>query len=292
MQAFTYERPTTVDDAVALLAAGDTRALAGGTDLVPQLREGRRSADRVVDLKHVPELTAVTRQQDGGWRIGAAASIARLGDDPAFATDHPGLLAAARLIGSLQIQSRATLGGNLCNAAPSADAVPLLMSLEAETEIAGPRGRRTVAIDTLPKAPGRTVLSPGEIVTAILLPPRARRSGPCYLRFTPRREMDIAIAGAGVAISLAADGRIAKARITLASVAQTPLRVPKAESALLHQLPGKSVLEFAADIAATACQPISDTRASADYRRHLVKVLTRRALEACLAEIEAREARP
>jgi carbon-monoxide dehydrogenase medium subunit len=287
MQAFTYERPTTVADAVALLPGGRAHVLAGGTDLIPQLREGRRAAQKIVDLKRVPEICGITRLPDGGWRIGAAASVAQIGAEPQLAQDHAALIAAARLIGSLQIQSRATLGGNLANGAPSADAVPLLVSLEAKAVIAGPAGERTVPVDSLPIGPGRTALAPDELIVALLLAPRAARMGACYLRFTPRREMDIAIAGSGAAVTLGSNGEIKTARITLASVAPTPLRAAEAEARLAGEAPSPALIAEAARIAAGEARPISDTRASADYRRHLVEVLSRRAIEAAIAQAGA-----
>ena len=287
MQAFTYERPSSIEDAVGLLVGAQTWALAGGTDLIPQLKEGRKAARVVVDLKHIPQLTSISRWTDGGWRIGGAVSVAQMATDPGFVRDHPGLVAAAKLIGSLQIQSRATLGGNLCNGAPSADAVPLLISLDAKAVIAGPDGQRTVAVESLPSKPGRTSLLPGELLVALLLPPRAEKSGAQYLRFTPRREMDIAIAGAGAAVTLGAAGEIASARLTLASVAPVPLRATAVEAKLNGEAPTPALLAEAAWIAAREARPISDTRASSDYRRHLVEVLTRRALEAAIDEARA-----
>ncbi|MDX2158954.1 MAG: xanthine dehydrogenase family protein subunit M [Hyphomicrobiaceae bacterium] len=292
MQPFAYERPTTVEQAARLLANDGARALAGGTDLVPQLRERRRHASLIVDLKHIPDLTAVSRTASGGWLIGAATTISRLGADAGFAADHAGLIQAARLIGSLQIQSRASLGGNLANGAPSADAVPLLISLDAQAEIAGAQGRRRVPVHKLPSGPGRTTLAVGELLVALHLPPRPPRTAARYLRFTPRREMDIAIAGAGVVLTLSADGSVADARITLASVAPIPLRAARAESSLVGHRPTQAVLTEAGRIAAAEARPISDTRGSADYRRDLVAVLTRRALEACVGEIASGGARP
>lgn len=287
MQPFTYERPTSVEAVQSLLAAGGARVLAGGTDLIPQLREGRRSAGVVVDLKHVPEMRALERTSDGGWRIGAAVSIRALGADPAFASEHAGLLQSARLIGSLQVQSRATLGGNLCNAAPSGDGVPLLFSLGAMVEIAGPRGRRMASAEGLPSAPRRTTLDAGEVLTAIVLPAVASRQAAKYLRFTPRREMDIAIAGSGVVVRLGESGEISSARITLASVGPVPLRAKEAEARLTGERPTAALIAEAGGLAAQEARPISDTRGSADYRRELVDVLTRRALVACLAELGA-----
>ena len=246
----------------------------------------------VVDLKQIRGMTGIERWTDGGWRIGGAASVARLAAQPGLAEEQPGLIAAARLIGSLQIQSRASLGGNLANGAPSADAVPLMISLGAKAVIVGPSGRRTVPVETIPVRPGRTSLEPGEIVAALLLPPRELRSGARYLRFTPRREMDIAIAGAGVAVTLGTSGEIKSARITLASVAPVPLRAAAAEAKLAGEVPTAALLAEAGRIAAGEARPISDTRASADYRRQLVEVLTRRALEAALDEARAGGSRP
>ncbi len=285
MQDLIYDRPTRIADAVQLLARGDARVLAGGTDLVPQIREGRRSADRIIDLKYIPELTGVEQTPDGGWCLGAAVSVGRLGAHTAFAAKHRALLASARLIGSLQIQNRATLGGNVCNAAPSADAVPLLICHDCAVEIAGPGGQRTMPLLALFSGPGRTSLAAGEIVIALRLPPRPARSAACYLRFTPRREMDIAIAGSGVLIGLGESGTITSVRITLASVGPTPVVAKSAEQALIGQRPSLALFEAAGRSAASDARPISDTRGSADYRRELVAVLTRRALTAAVAEL-------
>ena len=285
MHEIEYLRPATVREAVDALARGDARLLAGGTDLIAQLREGRRSVRRIVDLKHIPALTHLEQSSEGGWRIGAAASVGQLALHVDFAREHRALLDSARLIGSLQIQNRATLGGNLCNAAPSADAVPLLISHGARVEIAGASGTRTASLATIPAGPGRASLEPGEMVTAILLPAKTPRSAAKYLRFTPRREMDIAVAGSGVAIALDGHGAIASARITLASVAPVPLQATLAETLLVGERPSIALFEAAGRAAAREAKPISDTRGSADYRRELVAVLTRRALEASAAEL-------
>ena len=282
MQDVRYERPTTIAEAARMLAADGARALAGGTDLIPQLREGRRKAAVLVDLKHVADLMRLDPTGDGGWRIGGAVPVRALGADAAFAREHAALLDAARLIGSLQIQSRATLAGNLCNAAPSADAVPLLIALDARIEIASATGTRQIAAAALPTGPGRTALGPGEMVSAILLPPKPARSAARYLRLTPRREMDIAIAGSGVALSLDGAGCIATARIVLASVGPTPVVAAKAADRLVGHPPSLALFAAAAGTAAGEAQPITATRGSAAYRRDMVAVLTRRALaDAC-----------
>jgi xanthine dehydrogenase FAD-binding subunit len=281
VQEITHHVPWSLAAAVAALAHDGARALAGGTDLIPQLREGRRSAGHVVDLKQIPELKALTRSPDGSWHIGAAVSVGELGRNPAFAREHAPVLEAARLIGCLQIQNRAGLGGNICNAAPSADGVPILVCLGAEAEIIGPGGRRRIPVAAVGIAPSRTSLAPAEIVLAIHLPPPTPRSGAKYLRFTPRREMDIAIAGAAAWFTCNVDGTITDARIALASVAPTVMAAENARGLLVGRRASEALFAEAATAASAEARPISDARGSADYRRDLVAVLTRRALAAC-----------
>lgn len=285
MQDFAYTAPTTLAAALAALATPGARPLAGGTDLIPQMREGRRRVACVVDLKRVPELVAIAPLADGGVRIGAAASATAVATHAALRHAYPALVEAARLIGSYQIQNRASLGGNVCNAAPSADAAPILLCLGAQAEVAGPGGQRMLPLEELFVGPGQTALAPDELLAALVLPPPVARSAAKYMRFTPRNEMDIAIAGAGAWLRLAEDGSIAEARIALAAVAPTPLRVPDAEQALLGQRPTAALLAEAGRLAARAARPISDTRGSAEYRRELTKVLTARALAACCTQL-------
>ncbi len=285
MQDFAYHRPLSIEAALGLLAPHGARPLAGGTDLVPQLREGRREANHVVDIKQIGALTLIEAQPEGGVVIGAAASASDIAHHPHVIRYFPAIAGACRLIGSWQIQNRATLGGNVCNAAPSADGVPPLICHGATARVASRQGQRDGAVETLFAGPGKTTLGPGEILVSLRVPAPAPRSAAAYLRFTPRREMDIAIAGAGAWVHLDAGGKIAAARIALASVAPTPIRAAVAEQALIGQAPSKDIIETAAQHAAQACSPISDTRGSADYRRHLVAVLTRRALVDCFAAL-------
>ena len=292
MQDFVYECPHTIEEAVAAMRGGDARALAGGTDLIPQLREGRRRAGRVVDLKRIPELTAISVLPDGGIAIGAAANATAVSRHAGIASSYPAVAQSACLIGGVQVQNRASLGGNICNAAPSADAVPALVCCGARAVVAGADGRRELPLHEMFKGPGRTSLDPGEILLAILLPPAPPRSAAKYLRFTPRREMDIAIAGAGTWIRLHADNAIAEARIVLASVGPTPLRAPAAERRLTGERPTRALLEEAGRLAAGDARPISDTRGSADYRRSLVAVLTARALADCCRQLGIEVATP
>jgi carbon-monoxide dehydrogenase medium subunit len=284
LRTFEFFAPAMVEEAIALLDHPDTRALAGGTDLIVQMRERRREVGRVVDLKRIPEFVDLVEEPGGGVRIGAAMNVTAMARNEAMAR-YPSLLDAARMIGSYQIQNRAGIGGNICNAAPSADAVPALMCLGARAAIAGPSGRRDAAIETLFAGPGKTTMAPQELLVSVNLPPPPPRSAGAYLRFTPRREMDIAITGVGTWLRLAEDGRIAEARIALAAVAPTPLRAEGAESRLAGEHPSTKLLAEAGILAAREARPISDTRGSADYRRELVKLLTSRALATCLAQL-------
>jgi carbon-monoxide dehydrogenase medium subunit len=285
MKPFSYVRATTIEEAIAARAAPRAHILAGGTDLIAQMKAGQRTPEYVVDVKRVSELNAVTWADPGSPAagdlvIGAAVSASRLAGDAAIAARHPGLHDALGIIGSLQIQNRASLGGNICNAAPSADAVPPLIADGAEAEIVGPSAaRRRVPLSEIFAGPGCTTLRDDELLAAVILPNPVARSGSAYVRFTPRREMDIAVVGAAARLTLAADGTIAAARVALASVAPTPVRAPSAEAVLTGAAPVADLFAQAGAAAQSDACPISDTRASADYRRELIAVLVRRALE-------------
>jgi CO/xanthine dehydrogenase FAD-binding subunit len=291
LKDFAYACPATIEDAVAALRADGARALAGGTDLIPQMREGRRQVAQVVDLKRVAELTGIATSPDGTLVIGAAASASHVARHQDVASRYPAVARSARMIGSLQVQNRASLGGNICNAAPSADAVPALICHQARVRIAGPGGAREEPIETFIVGPGRTSLLPGELVASIILPSVVPGSAAAYLRFTPRREMDIAVAGAAAWVRLDGPGRIAEVRVVLASVGPTPVRATSAERHLVGERPGSTLFEAAGRLAAGDARPISDTRASADYRRSLIAVLTARALSQCVAAFDVGKAR-
>jgi CO/xanthine dehydrogenase FAD-binding subunit len=286
MKAFDYAAPRTVAEAVALLAEkGDrARVLAGGTDLLVQLREGRRDLDLIVDAKHVPELNELAYESHHGLRVGAAVPCYRIYEHAEIPRAYPGLNDAASLIGGVQIQSRASLGGNLCNASPAADTVPALIAHEAVCVIAGPQGRREVPAEQFCTAPGRTVLGRGELLVSLRLPPPRRHSGTAYLRFIPRNEMDIAVVGVGAAVTLdEGRNRCTAARVALAAVAPTPLLVAEAGAALVDGELSDALIDKAAALARAAARPISDMRGDAEYRRHLVGVLTKRALRSAIA---------
>lgn len=285
MKDFDYSAPTTIGEAVGLLATkGDrARALAGGTDVIVQVREGRRDVDLLVDVKHIRELNEIAYDAEHGLRFGAAVPCYRLCEWPGLAKAYPGLIEAAALIGGTQIQSRASVGGNLCNASPAADTIPALIAAGAVCVIAGPDGQRELPVESFCIAPGRTVLGRGEMLVRLRVPPPAPHTGSAYLRFIPRNEMDIAVVGVGVQLTLD-DGCTAciAARIALAAVAPTPLFVPDAAAALIGRPPLPADIERAAALAQAAARPISDMRGDAQYRRHLVGVLTKRALTLAL----------
>ncbi len=285
MQAFDYARVSTVDEAVRLLAArnGDARVLSGGTDLLVALREGRDSAGLVVDVKGVPELMEMFFDRGGGLMLGAAVPCQRMYSDEPIAQAFPGLMDAASLIGGVQVQGRASFGGNLCNASPAADSIPALIVHKATAVIAGPGGRREVPVEEVCVAPGRTQLQPGELLVQLRIPAPEPRFGAAYQRFTPRNEMDIAVVGVGAAVRLNADGdHFEWARIALGAVAPTPLLAAEAGDALAGKAVSEAAIEEAARMAQAAASPITDMSGTAEFRRRLVGVLTRRTLVAAI----------
>lgn len=281
MKEIDYASPKSIAEACALLQdRGDkARCLAGGTDIIVQVREHRRDVDVLVDIKRIPEVNALSYDTKKGLQIGAAVPCYRIYENQEIARVYPGLIDAVSLIGGIQIQSRASLGGNLCNSSPAGDTIPALIALEAVCAIAGPKGTREVAVEKFCTGPGKNVLERGEFLVSFRLPPPKPRSGAAYLRFIPRNEMDIAVAGAGVAVTL--DEKKAKcvsARIALAAVAPTPLLVESAGAALVGSDLGEGAIAKAASLAQAAAKPITDMRGEAEYRKHLVGVLVKRAL--------------
>ena len=281
MKAIDYLAPSSLGEAMALFVEHGPRArpLAGGTDLLVQMRANRLDPDLVVDVKRIPELGILTWDPESGLTIGAAVPCCRIYENPDVRAAYPGLVDSAGIIGGTGIQGRATLGGNLCNASPSGDSIPALIVLGATCQIAGPNGVRRVPAEDFCTAPGRNVLGRGELLVSIHLPAPRARSAAHYLRFTPRNEMDIAVAGAGAWVELSANlGTIVAARIALAAVAPTPLLVAEAAAALVGRAPSEESITRAAALAQQAARPITDMRGTAAQRRHLVGVLTRRAL--------------
>ena len=273
-----YDAAQTVEEAVELLSGerGQVFALAGGTDLLAQVRSGRIAPGRVVDLKKIPELREIVVDEDS-YRIGAAVSGAELGEHSALAADWPGVVEATGLIGSTQIQGRASLGGNLCNGSPAADSVPALIAAGAVCALAGASGRRELLVEEVVIGPGETCLAPGEIVTHFRLPRPPAGSGDAYLRLIPRSEMDIAVVGAGVALRLDEEGICLECRLALGAVAATPLLVPAAGEVLVGSRLEESALDDFAAAASAAAQPIDDMRGTREYRIRVAGVLARRA---------------
>jgi CO/xanthine dehydrogenase FAD-binding subunit len=290
MAVLDYVAPASVDEAVAVLKqhGQSARVLAGGTDLIVQEREGRRNVGVMVDVKAIPELTGISIASDGSLKVGAAASCANIYRNAEVQKRFPALIDSASLIGGIQIQSRASLGGNLCNSSPAADSIPTLIALGAQCEIAGPGGRRTVAVEDFCTAPGRNVLGDGEMLVSLTFPAPAARSGAAFERFIPRNEMDIAVANAAASITLSGDGsRFEAARIALGAVAPTPLFVKAAGEALVGQPVNAETIEKAAAAARAAATPITDMRGSIEQRKHLAAVLTRRVINKAIERAKA-----
>ncbi len=283
MKWFDYASPNSVREAVDLLAEHGDRAriMAGGTDLLVQLRGGRRELDLVVNGKNIPELNEITYDPQAGLTLGAAVPCYKIYGNAAVSHAYPGIIDTASLIGGTQIQGRASLGGNLCNAAPSGDSIPVMIALGATANVVGPNGARKIAVEDFCTGPGQNALQAGEILVSIHFPPPGPNSGARYLRFIPRNEMDIAVAGAGVSVVLE-NGNIKSARIALASVAPTPLFVREAGDVLAGKPANDESIQAAASIAENAAKPITDMRGTIEYRKHLCNVLTRRALNTAI----------
>ena len=278
-----YHAPTSVDAAVELLAGAGAggRVMAGGTDLLVQLRSGIFEPDVVVDIKKIDETQAIS-QEDGAFRIGASVSGAALGEHEALRAAYPGVVEAAELIGSTQIQGRASMGGNLCNASPAADTTPALIAAEAVCSVAGPDGLRDVPVEDICTGPGQTSLGKGEFVVSFLLPARSGKSADAYLRFIPRTEMDIAVVGSAVNLAIDDSGKCTAARVGLGAVAPTALRVDAAAEALVGSDLGDDALEAAAAAVRAACNPIDDKRGTIEYRTKVSGVLMTRAAKIAL----------
>ena len=280
MRQITYAAPGSVEAAAAILAEHGARArmLAGGTDLIVQIREWLRDVDVVVDAKHIPELMDIGFADDGAMTLGAATPCYRIYGDERVARTYPGLIDAVSMIGGTAIQGRASVGGNLCNSGPAGDSIPPLIVYSAMCNIAGPDGRRSVAAEDFCTAPGRNVLGAGELLVSLTFPAQAAGAGAHYLRFIPRNEMDIAVVGAGAHVRLDGDGIVEAARISVGAVAPTPLLVEEAGEALAGRQADEAGYELAAAASRKAATPIDDMRGTVEYRKHMTGVLTVRAL--------------
>ncbi len=275
-----YEAPQTTPEAVALLASakGRVHILAGGTDLIVRMKGEFIEPDVIVDIKRIKSVQSI-RKTAKGTSIGAAVSCSEMGRHKALKKAWPGVVEAANLIGSDQIQGRCTITGNLCNASPAADSIPALIAAGAQALIMGPKGERRIDVEKLPTGVGKNSLKKGEMVVSIELPVREPRSADAYLRFTPRTEMDIAVVSAAVNLTIDKKGVITAARVVLGAVATTAIRVPAAEAALIGNTLDEATLAAVADACSAACKPINDKRGTVEYRTRVAGVLAKRAAQ-------------
>ena len=281
MEPFEFATPSSIDEAVKLLASNGDKAgmIAGGTDILVQMRSGRRTPSVVVDVKSIPELNALSYDASKGLTLGAAVPCYKIYEDKTLAAAYPGLIDTAWLIGGIQIQGRASIGGNICNAAPSGDSIPALIALGGVCNIAGPNGPRELPAEEFCTAPGRNALQNGEMLVSISFPAPVAHSGANYQRFIPRNEMDIAVVGVGSGVVLDASGQnFVSARIALASVAPTPVFAKEAGDSLAGKAVSEEAIQQASELAMAAAKPITDMRGTIRQRTHLVGVFTRRTL--------------
>jgi carbon-monoxide dehydrogenase medium subunit len=273
-----YHTPTTFADAAAIAAgaSGTLRFLAGGTDVLVQMRAGMVQPDDLIDLKHIPGVDKVVQTPDGGWKIGIAVPGIVLGAHAGLLRDWPGVVEGMNLVGSTQIQGRATLTGNLCNGSPAADSVPGLIAAGATVTVTGPQGNREVPVEAIPVGPGKTALAKGEVISAITLPPRGKQGGDCYLRFIPRTEMDIAVVGCAVSLRLEGD-KVVEARVALGAVAPTVFLSEACAKAIIGTTLDDAALAALAKAAEGEAKPISDKRGTKEFRIEVAGVLARRA---------------
>jgi len=285
MRDFEYEAPTSLSEAIGLILkhTGSACALAGGTDLIDHIRMGRLVPDVIVDIKKIPDLNVLEYTADG-LRLGAAVPCYRIYENDEIKSAYSALSDSCRIIGSIQIQNRASVGGNLCNAGPAADSTPSLIVLEAKCVITGPKGTRDILVEDFCTGPGHNVLESGELLVELIFPPRLPYSGSHYRRFIPRKEMDIAAVGVGASVTLDESGQnFVSARIALGAVAPIPLYAKQAGDSLIGQPVNDQTITQAAKAARTIAHPINDMRGTKEFRLHLTSVLTERVLKAAVA---------
>ena len=277
MSSLSYAAPTSVNEAVGILAGaqGLAKIMSGGTDLLVQLRSGRTKPDIIVDTKKIPGIMGI-KEVDGGFVIGAATPCSVIGEHAGMTAAYPGVVEASGLIGSTQVQGRCSLAGNLCNASPAADSVPAMIAARATAIVVGPNGQRAVPVEQIVTGPGRTSLAKGEFILEFHLPKPAPRTSDAYLRFIPRTEMDIAVVGAGVSLTLDASGVITDARVALGAVAPTQVLVPDGAAAIIGSKLDDAALAKLDAAARAVCNPITDKRGTIDFRIKIAGVLARR----------------
>ncbi len=283
MTDLRYEAPNSLNAAVALLteAKGLARVMAGGTDVIVQMEMDQSEPELIVDIKKIPKLRGISAE-NGGFRVGAATTGMQLCDHKTFAAAWPGVIDGVKLIGSIQVKGRASMGGNLCNASPGADSVPPMIAAGAIARVVGPNGVREVPVERIPTAPGKTSLAKGEIIASFFLPPRPKGSGDAYMRFTPRTEMDIAVTGVAINLTLDAEGVCTAARVAIGAVAPTALLVKDAGDALIGTKVDEAAIEKLVAATRAACKPIDDKRGTKAFRIEVTGVLARRVAMAAL----------
>ena len=287
MEDMRYEAPATLDAAVALLSgASAPKLLAGGTDVLVQLHIETIEPDVIVDVKNIPELRTMAKEKDG-WCFGAAVSTMEMLENADLCKAWPGIMEGVVLIGSMQVKGRATVAGNVCNGSPAADTTPAMIAASAVATVIGPNGQRQVPVEDIVIGPGKTSLAKGEVVVSFLLPAQPPHSGECYMRLTPRTEMDIAVVGAGASVTLDDSGTCIAARVSLGAVAPTPLLVQACADALIGTKIDDAALTRLGEAASAACNPISDKRGTKEYRIKTAAVIARRAVERALERAKA-----
>ena len=291
LNRFKFHEPGSIPEASRLLLdfGSAARAMAGGTDLLVGIKEKGLRPAHVVNLKRIPDLAEIRREEDGGLYLGALVTVGAV-EQGLAGTPYAVLAEAAAVLASVQVRNRATVGGNLCNASPSADLAPPLIALGAVALCQGPAGQRELPLEDFFQGPGQTALQPGELLVGLRLPEPGARAGAAYVKISPRRAMDIAVVGAAVALALEPGGgdRVQRARVVLGAVAPTPERARRAEALLEGRVPDPAALEAAAEQAMREARPITDLRASAEYRRDMVRVAVRRAAQAAWARAQGR----
>ncbi len=286
-----YHSPASFAEASALAAkaTGVTRFLAGGTDVLVQLRSELVTPDTLIDIKKIDGVSDITSNTDGSWTLGVAATGAEMSEHPELGRDWPGVVEAMDLIGSTQVQGRATLTGNLCNGSPAADSVPAMVAAGATVTVTGPEGEREVAVEDIPTSPGKTSLAKGEVISAVNIPARGDNAGDAYLRFIPRTEMDIAVVGVGVSLRLDGD-TVTEARVSLGAVAPTVLLVDDCAKAIIGSTLDDAALDALATAASAACNPIDDKRGTIAFRTEVAGVLAKRAAKIAYARAKGEKA--
>jgi carbon-monoxide dehydrogenase medium subunit len=287
MEEMRYEAPSTLDAAVALLSgASAPKLLAGGTDVLVQLHIETIEPDVIVDIKNIPEMKTMAKEADG-WRVGAAVPAMEMLDNAAFCKDWPGVIEGVVLIGSMQVKGRATVAGNVCNGSPAADSTPAMIAAGAIATVIGPKGQRQVPVEDIVIGPGKISLAKDEFIVSFLLPAQPAHSGDCYMRLTPRTEMDIAVVGTGACLTLDDSGTCTAARVSLGAVAPTPLLVQACADAIIGTKVDDAALTKLGEAASAACNPISDKRGTKEYRIKTAAVIARRVVEKALERAKA-----